>query len=136
MCGALTCSEAKMEDNSVVGVSARRMFSTCTVDIDSTAECVAVSVAGELDMADAEQVGDVLINAADAGTPIVRLVLSGLKFADSSAIKAILIGAKVAEQRGVRYELVNPRGLVKRLLEVTGLDMALNVVYEPNDDAA
>jgi anti-sigma B factor antagonist len=127
----------KMEDNSsLASVQTRQRFTTCTVDVDTTADRVDVSVAGELDMADADQVGDLLINAADAGRPTVRLVLAELKFADSSAIKAILIGAKVADERGVRYELVNPRGLVKRLLEVTGLDTALNVVHEPNHDAA
>ncbi|HEY0519412.1 MAG TPA: STAS domain-containing protein [Ilumatobacteraceae bacterium] len=126
-----------MEENaSLAGVPSRSTLSTCVVDVVTSTDVISVSVAGELDMADADQVGDVLINAADAGKPLVRLVLSDLRFADSSAIKAILIGARVAQDRGVRYELVNPRGLVKRLLEVTGLDSALNVVHEPQDDAA
>jgi anti-anti-sigma factor len=57
--------------------------------------------------------------------------LADLRFADSSAIKAILIGAQAADERGVAYELVSPRGLVQRLLEVTGLNHALTVVHEP-----
>ena len=83
-------------------------------------------------MADADQVGDVLTTAVDAGKPLVRLDLADLRFADSSAIKAILIGAQAADERGVSYQLVNPRGLVQRLLEVTGLNNALTVVQEPD----
>ena len=62
---------------------------------------------------------------------MVRVGCPSSSFADSSAVKAILIGAKAADDRGVGYELVNPRGLVLRLLEVTGLTMALTVVHEP-----
>lgn len=114
----------------------RLMLSTCTVDVESTPESVTVSLTGELDMADADRVGDVLVNAADSGTPKVRLRLSELKFADSSAIKAMLIGAKAADESGIAFELVNPRGLVHRLLEVTGLTMALTVVQETEPDSS
>ena len=81
-------------------------------------------------MADADQVGDVILGAVGAGKPTVRIQLSELTFADSSAIKAILIGAQAADDRGIAYELVNPRGLVLRLLEVTGLNGALTVVQD------
>jgi anti-anti-sigma factor len=121
-----------MEDSSsLTSVPTRLTLSTCTVDVDTAVDRVDVLIAGELDMADADQVGNVLLSAVDAGKPIVRLQLAELRFADSSAIKAILIGAQAAEERGVRYELVNPRGLVQRLLEVTGLNNALTVVQEP-----
>jgi anti-sigma B factor antagonist len=122
------------DSSSLADVPTRLTLSTCTVDVETTADHVSVTVSGELDMADADKVGQVLAGAADAGKPKVRLVLSGLNFADSSAIKAILIGAKVADDRGIAYELVNPRGLVLRLLDVTGLTMALNVVIESPGD--
>lgn len=125
-----------MDDSaSLASVPTRLTLSTCTVDVETTADFVIVSLAGELDMADADRVGEVLSSAVDSGTSKVRLELSDLNFADSSAIKAILIGAKAADERGVSYELVNPRGLVLRLLDVTGLTMALNVVTEPAPDS-
>ena len=121
-----------MEDSSsLASVPARLTFSTCTVDVATTNDGVVVQLAGELDMADADQVGDVLLAAVDAASRRVRVQLSELRFADSSAIKAILIGAQAADERGIGYELVNPRGLVERLLEVTGLNQALTVVHEP-----
>ncbi len=121
-----------MEDNSgLASVPSRLQLSTCTVDVETTATSVVVSVGGELDMADADQVAQVLVDAAAAGRPILRLQLSGLTFADSSAIKAIILGAKAAEQRGVIYQLLNPHVRVQRLLQVTGLNKALTVVHEP-----
>jgi anti-sigma B factor antagonist len=108
-----------------------RQLSSCTVDVETTPSHVVVRVVGELDMADADQVAQVLVEATNAGRPILRVELSGLTFADSSAIKAIILGAKAAEERGVTYELVNPHGRVQRLLQVTGLNKALNVVCEP-----
>ena len=123
-----------MEQNShLASDPARLTLSTCTVEVEANFSSVTVTVSGELDMADSDQVGDVLIEAAAAGSPIVRLELSGLTFADSSAIKAILAGAKAAEDQGVTYELVNPHKRVQRLLQVTGLASALTIVNEPDD---
>ncbi len=113
---------------------ARLTLSTCTVEVEVNPNSVTVSVAGELDMADSDRVGELLIEAAASGRPIVRLQLSGLTFADSSAIKAILVGARAAEDHGVTYELVNPHGRVQRLLHVTGLVNALTIVVEPDDE--
>lgn len=120
-----------MEDSpGLPSVPARLQLNTCTVDVETTPSYVVVSVVGELDMADADQVAQVLIDAADAGRPILRVQLSGLTFADSSAIKAIILGARAADQRGVTYELVNPHGRVQRLLQVTGLHKALTILHE------
>lgn len=125
-----------MEESSLLASAPTRLtLTTCAVLVEATPDCVSVSLDGELDMADADQVGDVLTGAVDAGKSAVRVVLSDLTFADSSAIKAILVGAQAADERGVHFELVNPRGLVERLLEVTGLISALTVVYEPSTQA-
>ncbi|MEP7114656.1 MAG: STAS domain-containing protein [Ilumatobacteraceae bacterium] len=121
-----------MDDSFLLAsMSMRSQLNTCIVDVESAADEVVVTLSGDLDMADADQVGDVLVKAALSGRPAVRVRLTDLKFADSSALKAILVGAQAADERGVAYELVNPRGLVQRLLEVTGLITALTVVHEP-----
>ena len=122
-----------MEDSpGLPSVPARLQLNTCTVDVETTPSYVVVSVVGELDMADADHVAQVLVDAANAGRPILRLQLSALTFADSSAIKAIILGARAADQRGVTYELVNPHGRVQRLLQVTGLHKALTILHEPD----
>ncbi len=118
-------------DFQATGAPRRLTLKTCTVEIETTPSNVLLTVIGELDMGDADQVGDLLAQAAGAGRPIVRVDLAGLTFADSSAVKAILLGARAADERGVTYELVNPHGNVRRLLGVTGLDDALTVVDAP-----
>jgi anti-sigma B factor antagonist len=119
------------ESSGVASAPVRQIFSTCTVDVEMFPSSVVVSIVGELDMADGDHVGKILIDAAEARKPIIRLELAGLTFADSSAIKAILMGAQAAEERGVTYELVNPHERVRRLLEVTGLSNVLTIVDEP-----
>ncbi|HZX55573.1 MAG TPA: STAS domain-containing protein [Ilumatobacteraceae bacterium] len=98
--------------------------------MEPSSDAIVVSVAGELDMADADKVAQVLVSAADSGKPLVKLDLSGLTFADSSAIKAIVLGAQAAARHGVSYELVNPNGRVQRLLEITGLAGAITIVRD------
>ena len=116
------------ESSGLASAPVRQILSTCSVDVEMWPNCVVVSVVGELDMADADQVGQILTEATLAGKPVVRLGLAGLTFADSSAIKAILVGARAADERGVTYELVDPHERVKRLLEVTGLANVLTIV--------
>lgn len=118
------------ESTGITSAPVRQSLSACSVDVEMWPNNVVVSVVGELDMADADQVGQILVEAAEAGKPIVRLELAGLTFADSSAIKAILVGAQAANERGVTYELVNPHDRVMRLLEVTGLDKVLTILNE------
>ena len=116
------------ESSGLASAPVRQILSTCTVDVEMWPHNVVISVIGELDMADADRVGQILTDAAAAGKPIVQLVLAGLTFADSSAIKAILVGAQAADDRGVTYELVDPHDRVRRLLEVTGLASVLTIV--------
>jgi anti-sigma B factor antagonist len=118
------------ESSGLASAPVRQTLSTCTVDVEMWPSSVVIGVIGELDMADGEQVGQILLSAAEAGKPIIRLELAGLTFADSSAIKAILVGAQAAEERGVTYELINPHDRVRRLLEVTGLANVLTIVDE------
>jgi anti-sigma B factor antagonist len=118
------------ESSGLASAPVRQILSTCTVDVEMWPNSVVVSIVGELDMADGDQVGKILIDAAETRKPLIRLELAGLTFADSSAIKAILMGAQAAEERGVTYELVNPHDRVRRLLEVTGLSNVLTIVDE------
>jgi anti-sigma B factor antagonist len=118
------------ESSGLASAPVRQTLSSCTVDVEMWPSSVVITVIGELDMADGERVGQILIDAAEAGKPIIRLELAGLTFADSSAVKAILVGAQAAEDRGVSYELINPHDRVRRLLEVTGLANVLTIVDE------
>jgi len=109
-------------------ISSPLIFSSCTVRVTPGPTDVVIAIVGELDMADADKVAKILVDAADGDRATVSLELSGLTFADSSAVKAIVLGAQAAARRGVAYELVNPTSRVQRLLEVTGLAGTMTIV--------
>lgn len=116
---------------SVSGEPQRLTLSNCTVDIETSPDCVLVTLSGELDMEDADAVGAVLLDAARSARPVVRVQLAGLSFGDSSAVRALLLGSEAAEEHGVSYELINPSGILRRVLETTGLTEILTIVDEP-----
>lgn len=103
-------------------------LTTCTVSTTALDGDVSVAIAGELDMADAEKVGKVLADAAKSCKSTLRVGLRDLTFADSSAVRALLLGSMAAAERGVDFEIVDAHTGVRRLLEVSGLTEALNVV--------
>ena len=63
-CRAQTLLGEQMDDDSsLADLPTHLSLSTCTVDVETLATSVVVSVSGELDMADADQVGQVLATA-------------------------------------------------------------------------
>lgn len=77
-----------------------------------------VSLFGQLDLANAERVRDALVGV-EADTVVVDL--SGLRFLDSSGISALLVARKALAKSGCVLELRGAQGVVRRVLEVTGL---------------
>lgn len=82
-----------------------------------------VSLFGQLDLADADQVRDALIGVA--GSTVV-VDLSGLEFLDSSGIAALLSARSRILESGNGFELRGAAGIVQRVLEVTGLSFLLS----------
>lgn len=81
-----------------------------------------VSLHGQLDLSNADQVRDALIGV-DGSAVVVDL--SGLEFLDSSGIAALLTARSDIVDRGHSFELRGAQGIVRRVLEVTGLTFLL-----------
>ncbi len=88
-----------------------------------------VTIVGELDMAHAPAVGDLLDELAGNGNPVV-VDLTALSFIDSSGIHALLR----PRPQEATFELVCPAGNVRRVLEVTKLERVLRV-HDTLDEA-
>jgi anti-anti-sigma factor len=99
------------------------------VDVDQRADCVVVSVAGELDMATAETFGGAVAPVA-AATPHVVVDLSECTLVDSSGMRVISATIKQAE----RVSIVASDPSVVRMLEITAVDTIVSVY--PSLDAA
>jgi anti-anti-sigma factor len=85
---------------------------------DGTATLLRFS--GELDITARDDVRDAILGALDAGAADVVLDLGGVTFIDSEALGALIDGYNASQARTVGYRVVNARGLVDRVLTVSG----------------
>ncbi len=81
-----------------------------------------VALHGQLDLANADRVRDALTSVA--GSTVV-VDLSGLRFLDSSGIAALLSARSEIVERGHGFEMRGAQGIVRRVLDVTGLSFLL-----------
>ncbi|MBM0239468.1 STAS domain-containing protein [Micromonospora sp. ATA32] len=90
-----------------------------------------VTLFGELDIAAASPLGDVL-QAAIARAPRVQVDLARVSFIDSTVLNAFVNAHGRATDRGVSLALVNPTSHVRRVLSMTGI---LPLLAEPDSDS-
>jgi anti-sigma B factor antagonist len=95
------------------------LFAARAVSLDDGA--MRVEAEGELDLATAPQLEEVLRRELDGGGLVV-LDLSGVTFMDSSGLHAILTVVRAANETGTRMQITGSMlPQVKRLIEITGL---------------
>jgi anti-anti-sigma factor len=98
---------------------------------DTARIAVAVAVAGEVDLASAPILLERLLSLLHEQAPAVLDVdLAGCTFLDCAGIGALVGARNAAVQTGCRLRVTNPRPIVRRVLELTGL---LDVLAAPID---
>lgn len=92
---------------------------------------------GELDLVTAPQLADTAMTIIDDGARDIIIDVHDLTFCDSSGLSAFVrIANRLSTQSG-RLALAGPSAMVRRVLEVSGLDEAFIVVDEvPAAEAA
>jgi anti-sigma B factor antagonist len=83
---------------------------------------VVVRLAGELDLTHAATVAGTLAELFDAGFACVVVDLRGLRFMDSTGIRALLAARRTALAREARLSLVRGPTAVHRVFELTRTD--------------
>lgn len=85
-----------------------------------------VRLAGDFDMNVGAELSDALVGAA-AGTDVSRVVvdLGDTEFLDSHGIAGLVAGYEEATRAGLRFTVINAHGMVKRVLDITGLSEVL-----------
>ncbi len=86
---------------------------------------VVVSVQGELDLATAPRLEEVLASRAPGSRVVIDL--SGCTFLDSSGVRVLALTANEAAADGARLELVVVDAGIARVLEITGIDTLIDV---------
>jgi anti-anti-sigma factor len=94
-----------------------------TYEVTTAGSVVEVRFVGELDYAVVPDVLDRLtaVVLGDPRPDRVVVDLSELSFLDSTGIHALVTARRIASQHGVEMNLVNPGGMVRRALEITGV---------------
>src|ERR671932_2679848 len=91
-----------------------------------------LTLRGELDLATAPELEQLLNERIDAGQEVV-VDLRGLEFMDSSGIRVLVAAHARAGRVGTRLFIVRPRtgSAVAKIVEVSGLDGELNLLDDP-----
>ena len=92
-----------------------------TIESSTEGATAAVSLAGELDVHTAPQLGEVLSEAQSGGVTELSIDVADLRFCDSSGIQVLVQARERAIQSGGVVRLTGVRGTVEKVLAVTGL---------------
>lgn len=91
----------------------------------------AIRLAGELDMSNGSELGEVLEAAAEHGGPIL-IDLSDLTFMDSTGIEAFVRTAASVRGRGCVI-LHGEQGLVRRVMDVVRVEASIPNLHRVHD---
>ena len=89
-----------------------------------------VALVGEIDVGNVRDAEAGLIDMASAGTPIV-LDVARLSYLDSQGVAMFFRLARRAKVNGGLLMIANPRGIVRRVLDITHVGDAITII----DDA-
>jgi anti-sigma B factor antagonist len=95
---------------------------------------VIVLLPAEIDMANAEDVGEQLRAAFTRGAAVVIADLTSTVFCDSSGVRQLVLSHNYADFNGAQMRFVIPNRSILRVLDLTGIDQLLSIY--PSLDAA
>ncbi len=102
------------------------------VEAATTEASTVVRLQGELDMATAPRLRDVLQAALDESPSSLTVDLSELGFADSTGIGVLAAAARRAERDGCSLVVRSPCMAVLKVLRLTGVDQLLAIEAGPS----
>lgn len=105
------------------------MQATHTISVDDST-CT-VGLAGEIDMANANEVLEWIRGAVDdSGCSLLRLDLAELIFLDSTGVRMLVMAHDYVVAKGAVLMAVNPDRMIQQVLEITGVAAALGLPPE------
>lgn len=100
------------------------------IDVTRADTKVVIALGGELDLAGAPQLRDILMEVLTDPEVDLALDLSELRFIDSTGL-GVLVGAHRRLGEGRRLRILRPRTSTYRVLELTGLHTTFEIVDAP-----
>jgi anti-anti-sigma factor len=94
---------------------------------DDGAGVARVAVSGEVDADTGNTLSAVIAAAARLEIADVLIDMEHVSFLDAAGIRALILGRDAVRRQGHTYRVVNPQGLVRMVLEITGVLEILDV---------
>jgi anti-anti-sigma factor len=86
-----------------------------------------ITLAGEADTTSVAQLSALITVQLSSGTRHLTIDVSGLSFADSATIQALVLAAKTLKERGGTLVLLRPQPTVARVLALTGAEQVFTI---------
>jgi anti-sigma B factor antagonist len=86
-----------------------------------------ITLSGEADLTTAARMSTLICRQLTAGTVELTIDVSGLSFADTASIRALVLAARTLKERGGRLVLLDPQPPVARMLALLGADQMLTI---------
>lgn len=87
-----------------------------------------LAVRGEIDLATVVPFRNLMLSIlAERGVRWLTVDMAEVTFMDARGVATLVAAWQAAEARDVRFAVVNCRGAVRRVLEITGVDKVLGV---------
>ena len=96
-------------------------------DIQKSDNKVTCTLSGELTFNDHELYRAMLDEALSGGAKTINLNLSKLEFIDSAGMGMLLVGQDRSTNEKWSFELVQPQGQVKKMLELAKLSQVIKI---------
>lgn len=96
-------------------------------DLEQPAEPVVVRLPAEIDLANAERVGEQLCSAITRGAAVVIADLTSTAFCDSAGVRQFVLAHNYADACDAQMRFVIPDRNVLRVFTLTGLDQLLSI---------
>ena len=98
-----------------------RAVNLLNIHVDAGDAGPVVMLSGEVDITNVDRLEDALNAQITAGSRILTVDLAGLRFADSTAIVALVQAGRTLKARGGRLDLTNPQSTLAQMLALMGV---------------
>jgi anti-sigma B factor antagonist len=92
-----------------------------TVTRHRDGDTITLAVAGDVDLAARDVLATAVGAALDENPSVIAVDLAEVTFLDSSGIGALIRGRNLADERHIVFYTVGANGLVRQVLEMTGV---------------
>ena len=89
-----------------------------------------ITLSGGTDLATAAELSELVTTQLSGGTRHLTIDASGLSFADSASVRALVLAATTLRNRGGGLVLLRPQRAVARVLELMGADQMIAIRTE------